>query len=110
MVGGGSQCELEQSFEGNEDRAARIFFFFFKDKSIPVRENSKCKGLEAGVVFCELGEGPARCESYEAAVSRGGWECPRGVTGGGAANRGLLWGLIRKRESSEGLTAPWPCD
>ena len=35
---GGSRCEFEQSFEGNEDRATWIFFFFFfKEKSIPVR-------------------------------------------------------------------------
>ena len=48
-----------------------------------------CKRPEAGVFLCELGEGPERYKPnpMEAAFSRGGWECPRGVKGGAVVIR-----------------------
>ena len=61
-----------------------LFFFFFKEKSIPVR-TACAKGLRQECFYVSWGRDQRGTNRREAAVSGGGWECPRGVKGGAAA-------------------------
>ena len=83
---GGSRCEFEQSFEGNEDRATWIlFFFFFKKRAFWLERTASAKALRQECFYVSWGRDQRGTNRREAAVSGGGWECPRGVKDGAAA-------------------------
>ena len=91
---GGSPCESEQSFEGNGNRATWVFlfffFFFFEKRAFRLERTASAKALRQEC-FCvssqaSWGRDQRGVNRREAAVSRGGWERPRGVKDGGAEN------------------------
>ena len=62
-----------------------FFFFFFKKRAFWLERTASAKALRQECFYVSWGRDQRGTNRREAAVSGGGWECPRGVKDGAAA-------------------------
>ena len=60
-------------------------FFFFKKRAFWLERTASAKALRQECFYVSWGRDQRGTNRREAAVSGGGWECPRGVKDGAAA-------------------------
>ena len=76
---------LSKALKGMRTEPRGSFFFFFKKRAFWLERTASAKALRQECFYVSWGRDQRGTNRREAAVSGGGWECPRGVKDGAAA-------------------------